>query len=74
MASVKNVREGGLLALKSRCERVRGMDFTAKRNDLTAGMLDWRRRNVRFHNIGKLIHLSTFNSINISPMKQITHI
>jgi hypothetical protein len=46
MASEKNiVGDGGLSTFKSRCEKVRGMDFTAERNNLcglTAGMLDWR--------------------------------
>ena len=64
MVSEKSVlSEGGLSAFKSRCEMVRGMNFTAKSNDLyglTAGMLDWRWRNVRFHNIGKLIHLLNY--------------
>jgi hypothetical protein len=56
MASEKNVvGEGVLSAFKSQCERVRGMDFTAEHIDLygiTASMLDWQWRNVRFHNIG----------------------
>jgi len=61
MTSERNViREGGLSAFKSRYKRAGGMDFTAERNDLyglTAGMSDWRWRNICFHNIGKFIPL-----------------